>query len=645
MVSSGNPLPTAVQFDASTPSPNQPQSATEYERFEGMLVAIAAGTVTGPTDQFGDAKIVAKASRTFREPGIEYPGASGLPVWDGNPEVFEIDPDRMGLTNLDLLAGTAFTASGCLGYAFGDYQLWPTVLTLTSVPTLPDPVRAKQPGEGTIGTLNMLRLLVNDPDPTSYQNHLVKLSQFVREVMLAPDILAVQEVGDITALQDLATQIQTDDAGIVYTAYLLEGNDVGGIDVGYLVRSTVTVNSVYQLGKNEIFTFDGSLLHDRPPLVLEGEFAPGKPIIVMNVHIRSMNNIDDPVDGNRVRLKRQAQATSISKMVQDFQNADPDVNLVVLGDFNAFEFTDGYVDVLGQIKGTPADASQAMIPGTDEVDPDLTDQMLSLAATDRYSFVHRGNAQDLDHILTSQALAPAVAGIDHALGNADAAVSYETNTATALRSSDHDGVVLYLNLDYVVPVELVSFTARVAEAGVLLSWSTASETENLGFEIYRSTQEAGDYAKATPEMIPGAGTSAEQHDYQWLDADIEAGKTYYYKLADIDFDGNRTFHGPVSAACEPLPEDFQLSQNFPNPFNPRTVIRYQLPEASDVKLVIYNTAGQLVRTLATGKMAAGKYSVTWDATDDRGARVASGVYLYRLQAGDYVSQKKLLLMK
>jgi len=87
------------------------------------------------------------------------------------------------------------------------------------------------------------------------------------------------------------------------------------------------------------------------------------------------------------------QHTSASLAINE--NADPDVNLVVLGDFNAFEFTDGYVDVLGQIKGTPSDATQAMIPGTDEVDPDLTDQVLNLTATDRYSYVHHGNAQVL----------------------------------------------------------------------------------------------------------------------------------------------------------------------------------------------------------------------------------------------------------
>ncbi|MFQ5633316.1 MAG: FlgD immunoglobulin-like domain containing protein, partial [bacterium] len=99
------------------------------------------------------------------------------------------------------------------------------------------------------------------------------------------------------------------------------------------------------------------------------------------------------------------------------------------------------------------------------------------------------------------------------------------------------------------------------------------------------------------------------------------------------------------AAEETIPEEFALEQNYPNPFNPSTVISFQLPVSTIVKLAIYNTMGQLVRTLANGEFASGANSVTWDATDESGMRVASGVYLYRLQAGAFVSQRKLLLMK
>lgn len=94
-----------------------------------------------------------------------------------------------------------------------------------------------------------------------------------------------------------------------------------------------------------------------------------------------------------------------------------------------------------------------------------------------------------------------------------------------------------------------------------------------------------------------------------------------------------------------LPDDFLLEQNFPNPFNPSTTIRFALPRAAEVTLTIYNLRGQLLRTLLAGPLAAGRYTVTWDGTSESGAAVPSGLYIYRLNAGDYVATKKMTLLK
>lgn len=456
VVSSGNPLPAPVQLDAFTPSPNQPQAATEFERFEGMRVEITNGVVAGPnqffaSDPIAEVFIVAGPNRPFREPGIEYPGLSGLPVWDGNPEIFEFDPDRLGQPNLAIPAGSTFSATGVLGFEFSDYEFWPTQYSINAV-TLPRPVRARNAGEATVATLNLHLLYdtINDPGgddvatPLEYATKLNKLSLYIRTLLGAPDILAVQEAEKLAVLQDLANKINTDDASLTYTPYLLEGNDVGGIDVGFLVRNTVTVNSVTQFGKTDIFTFDGSLLHDRPPLLLDANLPNGTAISVLCVHQRSLNDIDDPVSGNRVRLKRHTQADSVARIVQRLQNSKPFINLVVTGDFNAFQFTDGYVDVLGQIMGTPSDASQALIPGTDQVNPDLINKVLALPAAEQYSFNFGGSAQVLDHALVSQTLNPAITGVAYARGNSDAAENLESDGTTPLRASDHDGLVLYL---------------------------------------------------------------------------------------------------------------------------------------------------------------------------------------------------------
>ena len=447
--SSGNPLPTAVALGASVPSPDPlaPSCAIELECYEGMLVEIAAGTVTGGNQDFGsdpvaEIYITASANRSYREPGIIYPGVGGsVPTWDGNPEVFELDPDKLGLDNAIIAGGSSFTASGVVGFEFGDYELWPTSLDVTAV-ALPLPVRARMSTETTIGSLNLFRF-ATDGD---YATRLTKLSLYIRNALNSPDILAVQEAADIGALQDLANQVTADDFNVNYTPYLVEGNDQGGIDVGFLVRADIAVDAVVQLGAAEIFDFDGSLLHDRPPLLLEGRYTGNGfdfPLAVMVVHNRSLNDIET----ERVQLKRLTQAESIAEKVQAFQTGNPDTPLVVLGDFNAFEFTDGYVDAVGHIMGD-FDAAESILSGLDLVDPNLTNQVELLPAAERYSFVFEGNAQALDHALTSAAANPWVRGLEFARGNADAAHDQINDPLTAERASDHDGLVLFMMTDW-----------------------------------------------------------------------------------------------------------------------------------------------------------------------------------------------------
>ncbi|MCH7755307.1 T9SS type A sorting domain-containing protein [candidate division KSB1 bacterium] len=456
IVSSGNPLPAPIEFDAATPSPIQPQPETELERYEGMLVKVMNGTVTAPSNSFDEAKIVAGPNRAFREPGVEFPGLPGLPVWDGNPEIFELDPDGAGLPNIQIPGGIEIeSATGPLSFNFGDYQLLPTELNLNTT-IAPRPVRDRTSLEETIGTQNLLLLFddVADPnnqpptDPTEYANRLNKFSLQIREVLKAPDILAVQEVENLNTLQDLADKIQSDDPAVVYTPFLEEGNDESGINVGFLVRNSVQVNSVTQIGKDATYEFEGQTLtlHDRPPLILDAviDTAGTETVQVMVVHNRSLSGIDGD-DSTRVRTKRFEQALWISQQIQEMQTADSNINLVVLGDFNAFQFTDGYVDVLGQITGN-LDAGGAFIPGTDEVNPDLRNQVLDLPEEERYSFIFKGSAQVLDHVLTSSALENAVSGIEFGRGNADAPASFADSANTALRSSDHDGLVLFLDL-------------------------------------------------------------------------------------------------------------------------------------------------------------------------------------------------------
>jgi len=479
----GNSLPAVTVFDSAVPSPDPmaPSCSIEFECYEGMLIEITGGTVTAANQGFGsdpiaEVYITAASDRTYRAPGIEFPGLPGLPEWDGNPEVFEMDADKLGLTFDYITAGSHFNAIGVLGFEFGGYELFPTSLDLTPA-VLPVAVRSREIAEMTVGALNLFRLYddIDDPDidvidpenpgevirttnetivdTAEYERRLTKLSTYIRTVLMAPDILAVSEVESQAVLQDLADWINTDDSSISYTAYLEEGNDIGGIDVGFLVLDTVEVDNVTQLGRFEILALDNSLLNDRPPLLLEGrQVSDGSdfPIAVIAIHGRSLGGIEEPRREDRVRLKRYEQAQSVAAKVQALQLENPDINLVVAGDFNAYEFSDSYVDVTGHMKGgfTVADNLICETESCDDlVDPNLLNQVLMIPEGERYSFIFRGNAQALDHALTSKGLDELIRDFSYGRGNSDAAVDLINDASTPLRSSDHDGLVVFMVKD------------------------------------------------------------------------------------------------------------------------------------------------------------------------------------------------------
>ena len=540
-------VPAPVVFDATVPSPDPalPSCAIEFECYEGMYIEIVDGVVTGPnqrfsTDTIAEVHITAAPLRTFREPGILFPGIVGLPVWDGNPEVFELDPDKLGLPNQIIPAGSSFSARGALGFEFGGYELWPNELTYVPA-EIPRPVRDREAGEFTVGSLNMFRFFDDIDDPPSenaqgqirddfvvstaeYVRRKAKLADHILNVLDAPDVLAAQEVEKIGVLEDLAVEIAMSDPTVVYTPILVEGNDIGTIDVGFMVRDTVTVDSFEQLGYYETYfnpvDLREDILHDRPPLLLEGQFElefGSFPVAVMTVHNRSLGGIEDPVDGPRVRQKRYEQAVSIADKVQALQMVNPGVHLVVIGDFNGFEFTDGYVDPVGQIMGD-FEPDDNLVCDTnscdDQVDPDLTNQTLDLVQEERYSFIFRGNAQALDHALTAEGLGGFLAGLDFGRGNADAAYEWINDDSTPLRSSDHDGLALFVSADADddgVPDDVDVCPATVIPESV--------PTERLGVNRYALVDEDGVFDTTAPGRRSSQGR-------------VQSGPTDFFTVGD-----------------------------------------------------------------------------------------------------------------
>jgi predicted extracellular nuclease len=550
VISSGHALPAVTVFDSSVPSANPMVSSCgiEFECYESMLIEITGGTVTAANQRFGsdpiaEVHITAASERTYREPGVEYPGISGFPEWDGNPEVFEMDADKLGLPFDYISAGSHFNATGVLGYEFGGYELWPTSLELTPA-QLPVSVRTREVAEMTVGALNLFRLYddIDDPDvevidpvnpevvirttnetildSDEYARRLTKFSSYIREVLMSPDILAVSEVESQVVLQDLADLIQVDDPAISYTAYLEEGNDIGGIDVGFLVLDTVEVDGVTQLGRFEILDFDDSLLNDRPPLLLEArQVSDGSdfPISVIAIHGRSLSGIDDSGRGPRVRQKRYEQAQSVAVKVQQLQIDNPDINLVVAGDFNAYEFTDSYVDVTGHMKGGFTAADNLICDSNDcddLVDPNMINQVLMIPAGQRYSFIFRGNAQALDHALTSKGLDELIRGFGYGRGNSDAAVDLINDDSTPLRSSDHDGLVLFMIKDSDgdgvtddadgCPGTMIPEGAAMVELGVN-RWALTDDDRN-----FDTTRPRGNSPYTPYDIFTTAGCSCEQ---------------------------------------------------------------------------------------------------------------------------------------
>jgi len=185
-----------------------------------------------------------------------------------------------------------------------------------------------------------------------------------------------------------------------------------------------------------------------------------------------------------------------------------------------------------------------------------------------------------------------------------------------------------------IPVELSSFAASVDQNNVTLTWSTATETNNQGFEIQRSN--GNEFF--TVGFVSGHGTTTETNNYSYVDIDLTAA-SYSYRLKQVDFDGSFAYSSTINVEVT-TPVQFELSQNYPNPFNPSTSINFTIPQSSIVTLKVFNALGEEVKSLVNKQLESGTHSITFDATD-----LNSGIYFYRIEAGQYSDVRKMTLIK
>ena len=319
VLSTGNALPAAVTLTAADTSPGG--SIEQLEKYEGMrvhvdtlnVIAPTQGTINEPnatsTSNGVFYGVIPGIARPFREPGVEVPdplppgSPCCVPRFDANPERLRVDSDGLvGAAALEVTTGAVVTnLTGPLDYAFRTYTIDPdpAIPSATAATSARLPVPPPIPNEFTVASFNMERFFdtVERPGhgrrvltPAAFANRLNKASLAIRNVLRYPDILGVEEMENLTTLQAVANKINSDavaagDPNPNYQAYLEEGNDIGGIDVGFLVKSSrVNVIDVTQYNKDETYidpnTGQPALLNDRPPLLLRATVQPpvGRPV-------------------------------------------------------------------------------------------------------------------------------------------------------------------------------------------------------------------------------------------------------------------------------------------------------------------------------------------------------------------------------
>jgi len=214
--------------------------------------------------------------------------------------------------------------------------------------------------------------------------------------------------------------------------------------------------------------------------------------------------------------------------------------------------------------------------------------------------------------------------------------SIDGNFSYELLAGTRNGIVASFSGGTIaIPVELTSFTAYDENGDVLLNWSTATENSNSGFEIQRNRSNS---EFVNIGFVPGSGSTTEPRNYSFVDENVSGG-IFSYRLKQIDYNGNYEYSDVIEIEVG-IPNEFSLEQNYPNPFNPTTTISYSIKEKVLVSLKVFDILGTEVKTLINADQTPGHYNFEFDASS-----LASGIYFYTLQAGKFVSTKKMILLK
>ncbi|MEJ7623979.1 MAG: hypothetical protein WKF34_08285 [Pyrinomonadaceae bacterium] len=499
VVATGLALPRQVVLTVADFKPN---ALDQLERYEGMRVLASELVVTAPTDGRVDNKnnrsissgtfygVIKGLPKPFREPGYDlyeyiflsdkekeefkkaYPKVG---FFDANPERLRIESSaQLGSDAINIPALTELkNVAGVLHYSYRTYTILLDAATRPSVASYPknNALPVANDRQFSIAGMNLENFFDDKDDAdikedivtsASFESRMKKISLAIRNVVRTPDVVGIIESENLAALRRLAEKVNSDAVAAgkpdpKYEAYLTEGNDGRGIDSGFLVKSSrVKMIEVKQLGKSDKYknpdTGQENNLNDRTPLMLRASVIDAKTnqpfefTVVVN-HLKSFLGYNDPKQMANVRLKKKLQAEFLARFVQERQKANPTEKIILIGDFNAFQFSDAVVDVIGTIKGKSTAKDELMHPADDIVEPDMINLVDLIAADQKYSYRFDGNAQVLDHIIVSNSLRGHIHGFGYARVNADFPESMRSDDTRPERFSDHDAAVAYFNLD------------------------------------------------------------------------------------------------------------------------------------------------------------------------------------------------------
>ncbi|RJP62745.1 MAG: T9SS C-terminal target domain-containing protein [Ignavibacteriales bacterium] len=216
------------------------------------------------------------------------------------------------------------------------------------------------------------------------------------------------------------------------------------------------------------------------------------------------------------------------------------------------------------------------------------------------------------------------------------ALAVGADEATMLNNMDK-AEAKYLSLFANVPVEMTSFYVNIIGNKVLLDWSTATETNNNGFNVERKFENA---EWINLGFVKGSGSTADVHKYSFIDDKINLPGSYFYRIAQVDFDGTISYSKEIKVNIAGEPLKFELLQNYPNPFNNSTRIHYQIPDNTTVTLKIFDALGRQIKSLVNERQDAGTYEFNFAADG-----LSSGLYFLVLQTDNNKSTIKMFLLK